>query len=125
MLQSVFRVQCSVIVVQHFVPMGPQPRAENSRTWPEEVQVVLPAIAEQEKFHLKGEVYSDKALEQLFRYLYPGDTQHVDLLCIALARFTPATLCYMYHWGLAKFLQEMAPGLDTLGLGLSTVQKRT
>ena len=91
--------------------MGPKPCAENSRTWPEAVQ----AIGDQEKNQLKGEVYSYEALEQLFRHSYPGDMQHVDLLSNALARFTPATLLYMNHWGVGRFLQEMAPELSLLG----------
>ena len=60
-------------------------------------------------------MYSYEALEQICRHLHSGDTQHVDLLSNASARFTPATLLYMNHWGVGRFLQEMAPELSLLG----------
>ena len=76
---------------------------------------MISASGEQEKFVLKGEVNGEKALEQLFRHLYPGDTQHVDLLSTALTRFTPATLLCMNRKGVGKFLQEMTNELTVLG----------
>ena len=99
--------------------MGPPLRAKYSRISVEEVQAVSSAIGEQENSDLKGEVNSDTTVEQLFQYLYPGDTQHAYLISLALVRFTPATLCYMNHEGVGKFLQEMASELSFLGLKYS------
>ena len=54
-------------------------------------------------------------MEQLFQYLYQEDTLHVNLLCEAFRRFTPATLLYMHRKGVGKFLEEMAAECITLG----------
>ena len=56
------------------------------------------------------------ALVQLFEQVFPGDPQHVDLLCSAFRRFTPATLLFIPEKKLCAFLREMSPDFSTLQL---------
>lgn len=74
---------------------------------------------EQENFHLRVPANSNGALEQLFRYLFPGEEDHVYSLCTALKRFTPATLLHMNRRGVGKFLEEMAGEFKVLGVKYS------
>lgn len=94
--------------------MIPPPRTKNCRIHSEEEEAVSLAIKEQERFHLQGEVNGEKALQQLFQFLYPEDIQYVNLLSTAFRRFTPATLIYMNRNCVNNFLQDMAPEFTIL-----------